>query len=122
MNVSDIRKQLEQNYAEQRKLIALLEQNLGNDISHHNNPKPCKQVLFNEKLPVPRTLRDLLGLPKKDMTRAEVTRHFYQYLKEHDLIDKSKRRIKMDQDLHDMFGDTDLTFYNLQQHINTLYD
>lgn len=121
MNVSDIRKQLEQNHAEQRKLIAMLEQQLGS-AKHINCPKPCKQVLFNELMPVPKTLRDLLDLPKQDMTRAQVTRHFYHYLRENDLIDKKKRTILLNEELHDMFGDTELTFYNIQQHLNTLYD
>lgn len=121
MNISEIRQELHKNQLEQRRLIALLEQNLG-EMAHHNEPKACKQILFNDEEDVPLALRDLLSLPDEKMTRAAVTRHFYEYLKDNNLIDKKKRRILLDEEMKEMFGKVDLTFYNIQQHLNTLYD
>jgi len=101
-----------------------------------NNTNRIQSGGFNRKFPVPNEYLELLGLSSgTELSRAEITRRFYQYIHDHHLQSKmvmgsdgvmkiDKRIIIPDAPLREalMLKDgEELNFMNIQKHIGVRY-
>lgn len=124
LTLETIKQQLRDNYLEQRRLMAQLNETLDVDHIELNTLKPKKQASishFNKPLPVPDELKRLLRIKEEELCKAEITQRLFAYIQENDLIVTKTKKIKLDDRMKKAFGDVEMTFYNIQQCINEFY-
>jgi len=89
--------------------------------------KPTEKIShFNEKYKIPKELSIFLHLTDDNyMTRSEITKLIYDYIKKHDLVDKNDpRQIIANKKIMKLFGlnsKYELKFTNFQTHLNKFY-
>lgn len=82
---------------------------------------------FNKPADVPSSIKELLKLENDDkLPRTQITKLFYEYIKEHNLQNESdKRTINPNKELKKLFGlekNEQLSFYNIQTHLKKIYN
>jgi len=124
--------ELQENFLFQKKLVADLEKILS---GRKKELMLAKKIMgqngeikisnFNVPEPVPKSLKKLLKIDSDELTRSQVATLFYQYLKDHDMIDKRRKIIDLSNKIKKIFemdDDDEMNFYNLQSWIRKLYN
>lgn len=88
-----------------------------------NQDKPKRQSAFNKPVPITPTLCKFLGVPDGSLVaRSEVTNKVAKYVKDHVLQEESnKRNIICDDNLENLLGVKDLTWFQLQKYLAPHY-
>ena len=88
-----------------------------------NQDKPKRQSAFNKPVPITLTLCKFLGVPDGSLVaRSEVTNKVAKYVKENNLQEEAnKRNILCDDNLGNLLGVKDLTWFQLQKYLAPHY-
>ena len=123
--IREIRLELEANRAEQQRLMSELNELMVISESDKTRPTSTQFSSFNVEEPVPKVLAKLLNIDEETMSKCDVTRCFYEYLVDNDLVNKKTREIKLNRKIMRAFDMSDndvMTFFNIQQWIRKVYE
>ena len=127
--INKIRDALQENYAQQKKLmheLDILMSQQNNKISlvkFDNRTNSGNKINFDSE-PVPLPLKKLLMIDSEFMPRSQVVKLIYEYLTNNKLCNKKTKEISPDEKLIKIFKmnkDDTINYYNLQSWLKKLY-
>lgn len=134
LELERIRVELQENYSTQKKLMddmkVLLNKNSKEiKLKKNHRTKSVENIPvqsdFSTPQPVPPKLAKLLKIENENLSKTNVTKLLYGYLKENKLYNLKTKEITPNKQLKKLFSledDDVLDFYNLQSKIRKLYE